>query len=211
MDSILFSAGTKRHIAPQDWYSEIIAGEYGAVIFDCDGTLVDSSEAHFQSFRAAIRAQGYDLDREWYTQRTGLDRQSLLVSFASRTTGAFDVALASRQSIEVFISGATAVAPIAETVNLVRTLAETHPMAVGTNAEREVAAASLQAVNLFDYFDTIVSVSDGLEAKPAPDIFACATQRLGFPAAKTLIFEDSLEGVSAAISAGADVIQVFHS
>lgn len=211
MDSIMFSAGTKRQIAPQDWHSEIIAGEYGAVIFDCDGTLVDSSEAHYQSFRAAVRAQGYDLDREWYSRRNGLDRQSLLVSFASSNTGAFDVALASKQSIEVFISGASAVAPIDETASLVRTLAETYPMAVGTNAERDVATASLQAVNLLDYFDTIVSISDGLAAKPAPDIFAYATQKLGFRVAKTLVFEDSAEGVSAAIAAGADVIQVIHS
>jgi beta-phosphoglucomutase-like phosphatase (HAD superfamily) len=211
MDSILFSAGTKRHVVPQDWYSEIIAGKYGAVIFDCDGTLVDSSEAHFQSFRTAVRAQGYDLDRDWYAQRNGLDRQTLLAHFASINTGAFDVALASRQSIEVFISGATAVAPIDETGNLVRALAGTYPMAVGTNAEIEVATASLQAVNLLNYFDTIASISNGLPAKPAPNIFAYATQRLGLPAAKTLVFEDSAEGVSAAIAAGSDVIQVLHS
>ena len=211
MDSILFSAGTKRHVVPQDWYSEIIAGKYGAVIFDCDGTLVDSSEAHFQSFRTAVRAQGYDLDRDWYAQRNGLDRQTLLSHFASINTGAFDVALASRQSIEVFISGATAVAPIDETGNLVRALAGTYPMAVGTNAEIEVATASLQAVNLLNYFDTIASISNGLPAKPAPNIFAYATQRLGLPAAKTLVFEDSAEGVSAAIEAGSDVIQVLHS
>ncbi|QMU57962.1 MAG: HAD-IA family hydrolase [Boseongicola sp.] len=211
MDSILFSAGTKRHLASQDWYFEIIAGEYGAAIFDCDGTLVDSSEAHFQSFRAAVREQGYDLDRDWYAQRTGLDRQSLLANFASSCTGAFDVALASRRSIDVFIRGTTAVSPIAETVSLVRTLAGTYPLAVGTNAEIEVTTASLQAVNLLDYFATIASISHGLPAKPAPNIFAYATQRLGVPPAKTLVFEDSAESVSAAIAAGSDVIQVVHS
>ena len=84
-------------------------------------------------------------------------------------------------------------------------------MAVGTNAEIEVATASLQAVNLLNYFVTIVSISDGLLAKPAPNIFAHATKILGFTAAKTLIFEDSAEGVSAAIAAGSDVIQVAHS
>ena len=178
------------------------------MIFDCDGTLVDSSEAHFQSFRTAVRAQGYDMDRDWYAKRTGLDRQSILSALSSETSGALDIALATQLSIDAFTSATSAVSQIAETGRLVHALAGSYPMAVGTNAEIEVATASLQAVNLLSYFITIVSISDGLPAKPAPDIFDHATKRLGFPAAKTLVFEDSAEGVCAAIAAGSDAIQV---
>jgi HAD superfamily hydrolase (TIGR01509 family) len=59
---------------------------------------------------------------------------------------------------------------------------------------------------LLDFFATIVSISDGLPVKPTPKIYACAAQRRGFPAAKTFVFEDSLEGVPAAITLGSDVI-----
>ncbi len=210
MDSILHSGGGQRHVSPQNWHSEIIAGGYHAVIFDCDGTLVDSSEAHFQSLRTSVRAQGLDLERAWYEQRTGLDRISLLNALSVEVSGTLDIALATEQSIEAYISATAAVSPIAETGKLVRTLGRTHPMAVGTNAEFEVAAAALQAVDLLNHFVTIVSVSDGLLPKPAPDIFAHATQRLGFPAAMTLVFEDSAEGVFAAISAGSDVVEIVH-
>ena len=211
MDSILHSGGGQRHVSSQNWHSEIIVGDYHAVIFDCDGTLVNSSEAHFQSFRTAVRAQGHDLDRVWYAQLTGLDRQSLLAALSVEISGTLDITLAIEQSIDAFISATAAVSPIPETSELVRTLGSTLPMAVGTNAEFEVATASLQAVGLLNFFATIVSISDGLLPKPAPDIFAHATQRLGFPAAMTLVFEDSAEGVSAAIAAGSDVVQIVHS
>ncbi|MEH6739976.1 MAG: HAD family phosphatase [Sulfitobacter sp.] len=211
MDSILHSGGGQRRVSPQNWHSEVIAGGYQAVVFDCDGTLVDSSEAHFQSFRTAVRAQGHDLDRIWYAQRTGLDRQSLLAALSLEVSGTLDIALATKQSIDAFISATAVVSPIAETGELVRILGRTHPMAVGTNAEFEIATASLQAVGLLNYFATIVSISDSLLPKPAPDIFAHAIQHLGFPPAKTLVFEDSAEGVSAGIAAGSDVVQLVHN
>jgi HAD superfamily hydrolase (TIGR01509 family) len=208
MDSILHSAGRQRHVASQDWYSEIIASDYQALIFDCDGTLVDSREAHYQSFLTAVSAQGLDVDRSWYESRTGLDRQSLLAAFAMDVCGTLDIALASRESINAFIEGATAVSPILETAELVQKIRHSHPIAVGTNAEFEVATASLRAAKLFDYVEFIASVSDKLAAKPAPDIFLHATQRLGFPSAETVVFEDSNEGVTAAIAAGLDVFQI---
>ena len=58
MNSILFSGGATRHVASWKWYSEITAGKYNAVIFDCDGTLVESGEAHFKSISTAVIAEG---------------------------------------------------------------------------------------------------------------------------------------------------------
>lgn len=181
------------------------------MIFDCDGTLVQSSEAHFQSFQAAVRAQGQDMQRDWYCARTGLDRQSLFAAFAGDVSRELDVALAIEQSIQEFIALSSSVTAIDETAELVRALSPSYPMALGTNAEYEVATASLRATDLLEYFDNIVSISDGIAAKPAPDIFLRATENLGFLATETLVFEDSSEGVRAALEAGLDVFQLMHS
>lgn len=211
MDSIFHSGSTQRTINSDRWYSEITKGGYRSVIFDCDGTLVDSSELHLLSFQAAVCAQGYNMDRDWYHARTGLDRQSLFGAFATDVSGQLDMELAIKQSIQEFINLSPSVTPIAETAELVRALGLSYPMAVGTNAEIEIARASLQATSLLEYFNNIVSISDGLPAKPSPDIFLQAANSLGFGFAETLVFEDSAEGVCAALDAGLDVFQLIHS
>jgi beta-phosphoglucomutase-like phosphatase (HAD superfamily) len=211
LNSVFYSRGTQHSVSSKDWYSEVIAGGYHAVIFDCDGTLVESSEAHFQSFQAAVRAQGQDMPRDWYFARTGLDRQSLFRAFSADVSGELDVTLAIRESIKNFIDLSSSVTAISETAELVRALGLAHPMAVGTNAELEVPTASLRATDLLKYFDCIVSISDDVAAKPAPDIFLRAKERLGFSAAETVMFEDSSGGVKAALDAGLDVFKIAHS
>lgn len=208
MQSIFHANGIQRSVQSNDWHAEIMAGGYGAVIFDCDGTLVHSGEAHFQSFKKAAQAQGQDMQRDWYDARTGLDRRSLLAAFSAECAHDFDIDLALKQSIQSFIDGPSSVTPIDETVALVRALHPSHPMAVATNAELKVAQTSLRATGLLRFFDHILSISNGVAPKPAPDIFLLATDRLGFGAAKTLVFEDSPQGVSAALAAGLDVFQL---
>jgi HAD superfamily hydrolase (TIGR01509 family) len=208
--SILHARGTTRQLASDAWFSHITQGAYRAVIFDCDGTLVESSEVHFLAIRGAVRAQGYDMPRDWYQLRTGLDRLSIFADFRKTAEGSFDASLAAHQSIKEFISQSASVARIPETATLVARLRDHYPMAVGTNSESEVAAASLKSTGLADAFQYIVCISDGLAPKPAPDIFKRATNLLGHPPAQTLVFEDSNEGVRAALDAKLDVIQLVH-
>lgn len=208
VNSIFHSGSTRRPVTPDSWLSEVLNGPYRAVIFDCDGTLVHSADAHFAAMQTAVRAQGFEMERGWYLTRTGLDRVSIFAAFAGSVDGPFDAPLAAQNSITAFISQSAAVSKLTQTARVVDALRGQYPMAVGTNSEAEVAAASLKSVGLFDAFDHIVCVSDGLPPKPAPDIFKHATERLGFLPEQTLVFEDSNEGVRAALSAGLDVIQI---
>ncbi len=200
--------GAGKVLAPPEWAGFIAAQGYGGVIFDCDGTLVHSSTAHFKAFGAAVANQGYELASDWYFARTGLGRVQLLGEFAATIAPDINVPRAIDDSIAAYWDvshEATAIAPVAD---LARGLKGHLPISVGTNAEGSVTKASLTATGQMDVFDIIVSISDDLPPKPAPDIFLRAAQLMGVPADKVLVFEDSAQGVNAAQRAGMDVIRV---
>ncbi len=189
-----------------EWEALILANKYKALIFDCDGTLVESGNAHFNSFREAVRAQGEDLDQVWYSERTGLDRRSLLSKFSSIASPAFDVERAITQSVSAFATHVSLVQAIPETSHLLRRFSSSLPIAVGTNAEADIATASLTATGLIDFVRFISSVSDGLAPKPSPDIFIAAAAKLECASGSALVIEDSRQGVLAAKAAGMDVL-----
>lgn len=208
VSSKLYHEGKVINLPPSDWMGFIRGKSYSAIIFDCDGTLVESSEVHFRSFLSAAKAQGFELDRDWYYDRTGLDRNSLFEAFSEAFAPEFDIAEACVNSISYFVEHSDLVQPIALVQNLVIDLAGSYALAVATNAERQVAKASLKSVDLWDQFSILVSVSDGVPPKPAPDMFLKAAELLHTPINQALVFEDSNEGVKAALNAGMDVIQV---
>ena len=208
IDAVLHTSDGVINLTSETWQNDILERGYKAFIFDCDGTLVESADVHFASFFKAAGEQGHDLDRDWYLARTGLDRISLFQEFAETVDGDFNIGVAVSRSIGFFIEISSRVTSIAEVESLVNYLGQSYPLAVGTNAEREVAEASLRASGLLHHFDHIVAVTDGLKPKPSPEIFAKASDLLGLPRAQTLVVEDSKQGVAAAKGAGMDVIEI---
>ena len=190
------------------WQQDILQRGYTAFIFDCDGTLVESADVHFTAFHEAAKDQNCNLDRDWYFARTGLDRLTLFREFANDTANDFDIEAAVARSISLFTEMSDRVLPIVETERLAKELCRDFPLAVGTNAERSVAEASLTATHMLECFDHVVSISDGFKPKPSPEIFKKAAQLLGAPRLQTLVIEDSKQGVHAALNAGLDVIEI---
>ena len=82
------------------------------------------------------------------------------------------------------------------------------PFAVVSGSRRSSVVGSLNALGLLDKFDTIVAAEDYKNAKPAPDAFLLAANRLGVAPSDCLVFEDTALGIQAATAAGMASVMV---
>ena len=177
-----------------------------AVIFDCDGVLVDSEVLALEVELAILAEQGLQFEREDYVTRfmglstsafhDEIDRESQTrigrpISEVIRT----DLATRLRQ---------TMIARLTEIPGAGAAVAGTALLkAVASSSTREGLERKLRQVGLWDHFEPHVYSADHVaNAKPAPDLFLHAAQALGVSPNECLVLEDSVNGVIAARRAG---------
>jgi beta-phosphoglucomutase family hydrolase len=195
---------------------EIPAGSFDAVIFDLDGTLVDSMPAHFAAWSEALAQFNVPKDvfpEDVFYSMGGRPTTDIVAElngeFGLRLDPA-DVALAKR---DAFMNLLDQVEINEDVVNYAKSLRGKIPMAIATGGTRVVAEKTLQAVGISDLFDEVVTADDIKCGKPAPDIFLEAAKRLEVDPKNCLVLEDAPAGIMAAQCAGMEVVTVpapFH-
>ena len=81
-------------------------------------------------------------------------------------------------------------------------------MAVASASPKDIIKRNLTNAGIIDYFDTLVSGEEVNNGKPAPDIFLCASKRIDIAAKECYVFEDSLNGIKAAVAAKCTAIMI---
>ncbi|WP_449063878.1 HAD family hydrolase [Planomonospora algeriensis] len=184
------------------------ARPYAALIFDCDGTLVDTAAANETAWRAALETWQVELDPAWYHARTGLSGDRLLAELEAETGAELDHRLVSAAAADAYRWLVDTVAPHPQVV----AVAEAHrgrvPMAVASGGSRGRVRETLRATGLLPLFDSVVTRDDVREGKPAPDVYLLAARRLEVLPHACVAYEDTDEGVAAALAAGMEVIDV---
>lgn len=183
---------------------------YEAVIFDCDGTLVDSMSAHFEAWceALAIHGAGGVFKEDVFLAMGGRPTRDIVVELNDEYDLKLDpeaVAFAKRES---FLKRIKSVTLIDEVADFARSLRGKVPMAVASGGSRMVVEKTLHAVGISDWFDEVVTADDVKEGKPAPDIYLHAARLLGVTPARCLALEDAPAGILSAQSAGMQVIAV---
>ena len=151
---------------------------FAALIFDCDGTLADTSKVHYQSLQHALVSQGLSLDEEWYMQRLGISRSELLREFERTFHSKLNRSAVERSWDAYFPRVAHKVKEITKVADVARRYRGIVPMAVASGGQRFFVEATLRACGLTGLFDHIVTFSDVGEGKPSPALFLEASRRL---------------------------------
>ncbi len=179
------------------------------VIFDMDGVLIDSADAHWESWRRLGEENGVPVAHEQFTTTFGRQNSDIIPILFGEVAPKKGQALSQRK--EAIYRDLIRKEPpiVAGAVELVHALhAAGTALAVGSSGTRENIDLVLGAMSVADAFSAIVSSDDITRGKPDPQVFQLSTQRLGIPPRQCIVIEDAPAGVQAAKAAGAYAVAV---
>ncbi|GGL21431.1 HAD family hydrolase [Mangrovihabitans endophyticus] len=185
---------------------------FDALIFDWDGTLVDSTEVCFRALSDSLADSGVFLDPDWYWPRQAIASPDLLRSweqeFGTLPESIDKIIHRCRRYVIEAAPLLQVIEPIASIARLANGRGQ--EVAIGSNASSDVVVAGLQATGLDAVVDKVATWSDVAtgRGKPAPDIFLLAAQMMGADRGRCLVYEDSEAGINAALQAGMTVCDV---
>ena len=180
-----------------------------AVIFDCDGTLVDSEPLARTAWERALAAHGYALTDADAEASVGLPYPRVHAYFAERVPLPAAEPFWGELSAELFALIDSDLVRFDDAVEAARELRSRGvPVAVASSSPRERLQRTLGRAGLLDAFDVVVSGDEVANGKPAPDMFLLAASKLGVAPEDCIVVEDSPPGVQAGVAAGMKTIGV---
>ena len=180
-----------------------------ALLFDLDGTLVDSDAQHLAAFRRAFARHGIELGASEYAAKImGASNAMIARAFLSHLSPMQQAETIDAKE-EDYRNNLDEVEPIAGAVALLD-FADRHGLkrAVVTNAPRANAEKVLAALGIGERLPVVVIGSELPRAKPDPLPYLTGLERTGAEAGRSVAFEDSLSGVRAAVAAGLAVVGI---
>jgi HAD superfamily hydrolase (TIGR01509 family) len=183
-----------------------------AVLFDLDGVLVDATEWHYEALNRALGLFGYNIARyEHLTTYNGLPTRKKLDMLSvekgfPRGLHALVNKIKQKYTREEILRNCT---PVFEKEFMVHQLKrEGYKLAVCSNSIRESVELMLRGSGIWDLFDCVLSNEDVVQAKPDPEIYLMACEKLGVKPQETVIVEDAPHGVEAAKRSGGVLCEV---
>jgi beta-phosphoglucomutase-like phosphatase (HAD superfamily) len=174
-----------------------------AILWDMDGTLIDTKTCHYVSWRDTLQKHGYDLTEALFNEHFGRNNASIIPIYLGFQPAPELAAVLISEKEALFremapdksrlFSGVESWLKTAQSLGI--------PQAVASSGGLENIRVMAKAFNIDSYFNELVSGAD-LPAKPEPDVFLLAAQALETSPAYCVVIEDSVPGVNAAKRAG---------
>ena len=182
-----------------------------AVLWDLDGTLVDSSDHHWVAWRDTIGAEGHEVSYAQFLESFGQKNDRIIRGWlgsetsdeAIRRIGDAKEAEYRRLALE---QGVTALPGALQWIQ--RLQRDGWRQAIASSAPRLNVEVMVRALKIEQYIDGVASAEDVTAGKPDPQVFLAAASRLKVTASQCIVVEDAAAGVEAAHRAGMKCIAV---
>jgi HAD superfamily hydrolase (TIGR01509 family) len=183
-----------------------------AVVFDMDGVLVEAKDWHYDALNRALNLFGFGISRyDHLVTYDGLPTKKKLEMLTlekglPQALHAFINELKQKYTLEIVHAKCNPVFHHEFALSRLKSLG--YKLAVASNAVRDSVMTMMGKANLLQYFDAVLSNQDVAKAKPNPEIYLTAAEKLGLRPDECLVVEDNEKGIKAAKAAKAHLMVV---
>ncbi|AMC11354.1 phosphatase [Lutibacter profundi] len=178
------------------------------LIFDLDGTVANTMQNHFLSWRKAVMPYGVDFTAKLFKSLTGKPREATILKLNElfdTTMNPEEVGNVKAAHFKTLVDTTKEIAIVADVVRKYHNIL---PMSIGTGSTRNGAKKTLEVIEMSHFFDIVITANDIENPKPHPETFLKCAELMGVHPMNCVVFEDGILGIQAAKEAGMMVVDV---
>lgn len=176
-----------------------------AVLWDMDGTIIDSEEFHWISWRETMAAEGIQITHLQFLSTFGLRNDSIIPAWIGANAPAERIEKIGNAKEQLYrhLVRTKGISPLPGVATWLPKLHEQGWLqAIVSSAPRLNIEVILDVIDATRYFQSIVSAEDVRKGKPDPEVYLMAASRLGIPPGRCIVIEDAAAGIEGARRAG---------
>lgn len=182
---------------------------YEGLIFDMDGTLIDTMPVHAKAWGMVGKQFGYEFDSQIMYNLGGATVRTIaeeMMKSANMPLERLDEVITAKRALSYqLIPSQSTLLP---TFDIVKYFYQKKPIALGSGSHRKIIDMLIDKLNIASFFNAIVSADDVKAHKPHPETFLRCAELIKINPTNCIVFEDADLGVKAGLSAGMDVFDI---
>lgn len=182
--------------------------QYKALVFDLDGTLVDTMPLHLKAWEITAREFNFEFDKDWLHSLGGIPTFETVECICSHLQIELDIDKVKRFKTDAYHTIRSELRVIQDTYKLIVDNNYKRPVGVATGSSRAGAVYALEKTGIDKFIDAMVCSDDVNIPKPHPETYTKVAFKLGVSPSDCLAFEDTKIGYDSATQAGMKCLMV---